>query len=273
MQLSNLKRFLPVLSLLACVAVDAFAADSMQNFQGQYWRWTAPPGWKHTESIAGVTLTSPDQRFTAALAGLMRSPGQATPQWFLATMLSKAYRNVRVGAIRPLPNRQMGYQTWQWIEADVTATAANGAPMQGVWKCGVANYYNLNDGLLVGFWSPPAELQKVRATLDHIASSIVLTDPNRAFGNNTLIQPKNNPNTAGDIIVESYNNKTKSNARSMQKWSDMTRGSEQTFDPATGKTYQTPFNAWDGTRGGYVNPQDTTQLLQCGTPQDPRPCR
>lgn len=187
-------------------------------------------------------------------------------------MLGMAYKNVRVGAVRKLPSQKMGYQIWNWIEADVTATGNNGAPMSGVWKCGVANYYNMNDALIVGYWSPRPNLQQSKALLSRISQSIILTNPNQAFGNDKLIHPKNNPNTPGDTIMKSWENKNKSQDRSMQKWSNTTRGNEPTFDPETGSRYSSPLNSWDATRGGYVNPKRPTELLQCGTPEDPHPC-
>ena len=262
-----------VLCLLLAVSLSGTAfSQSLEPHQGRYWKWSAPQGWRYSESAAGVTLMSPDGQYTAALAGLMRSKGRITPQNFMTRMLGKAYKNVRVGNIRKLPNQKMGYQTWNWIEADVTAPGNNGAPMAGVWKCGVANYYNLNDALIIGYWSPKATLQQSKSVLDTISQSIILTNPNEAFGNDRLVHPKNNPNTAGDTIIKSGENKNKSQDRSMQKWSNTMRGNEPTYDPATGQRYSAPLNSWDATKGGYVNPKRPTELLQCGTPEAPHPC-
>jgi len=53
--------------------------------------------------------------------------------------------------------------------------------------------------------------QQSKNNLEPIAKSIILTDPNEAFGNNQLIHPstsssaglaKNNPNTTGDYDNE-----------------------------------------------------------------------
>jgi len=101
-------------------------------------KWAAPQGWSHSESIAGVTLTSPDGKYEAALAGLMRSQGHTTPTAFLRRMLGMAYSKVKLVAVRQLPNQKMGHPTWTWIEADVTATRKSGSQMKGIWRCGVA---------------------------------------------------------------------------------------------------------------------------------------
>lgn len=41
----------------------AVASVSLQPHQGSYFRWENPPGWRFSESISGVTLTSPDGDF------------------------------------------------------------------------------------------------------------------------------------------------------------------------------------------------------------------
>src|SRR5208283_635582 len=69
-------------------------SENLNHQQGRYWKWAAPQGWRHSESIAGVTLTSPDGRYEAALVGLMRSQGHTTPKAFLQRMLGMAYSRV-----------------------------------------------------------------------------------------------------------------------------------------------------------------------------------
>ena len=97
--------------LLALSMTAAVAADALQPQQGRYWSWTAPASWRHSESIAGVTLVSPDGRYTVALVGLMRSQERNAPQIFLARALGMAYQNVRINQVRNLPRQQLGYQT------------------------------------------------------------------------------------------------------------------------------------------------------------------
>jgi hypothetical protein len=144
--------------------------------------------------------------------------------------------------------------------------------MKGLWKSGVANYYTMNDALVIGFWSPQEEFLQSRSWLASIAESIILTDPNQAFGNSQLVHPRNNPNTSGDAIIQTWEDSNRSRDDAMQDWADTMRGHEPTFDPTTGTSYSSPLNTWDDTRGGYVNPNRPTELLQCGTPEDPRPC-
>jgi hypothetical protein len=64
-------------------------------------RWTAPPDCQQSESNAGVTLTSPDGRYSAFLATLLRSKGSRTPLNFLQSVLSRR----RCTNVRSSPQR------------------------------------------------------------------------------------------------------------------------------------------------------------------------
>jgi hypothetical protein len=203
----------------------------------------------------------------------MRTRGSSTPERFLRDMYARVpdFRGLKILSMKKLPNQRMGNQVWQFIEAKVSYSD-KGMAVTGVLKSGVANYYGMHDGLISGYRAADADFQRAQAFLPAIARSIVLTNATEAFGNNTLIQPKNNPNTAGDTIMKSWENKNKSQDRSNQKWSNAMRGNEPVFDPSTGQRYSAPHNSWDAAKGGYVNPNRPTELLQCGTPEAPHPC-
>jgi hypothetical protein len=249
-------------------------SGSLQPQQGKYFRWTAPAGWRVSETNSGVTLTSPDGRYSASLAALMRSRGNRSPNDFLTFVLKSVpdYRNARIISIRNLQSQHMSYQVWNFIEAEVSFTD-RGLPVTGIYKVGVANYYNMNDAMIVGFRAANQDYPKAKSFMPMIAKSIVLTNANTAFGNNTIISPKNNPNTAHDTIVKAGQYRNQVQDKSMQKWSNTMRGNEPTYDPATGQRYSSQHSTWDAARGGYVNPNRPTELLNCGTPENPQPCR
>ncbi len=207
------------------------------------------------------------------LASLMRSRGNRTPKDFLQLVFTNVpdYKNARIISIKNLPSQHMSYQVWNFIEAEVSFTD-KGLPVVGLYKAGVANYYNMNDSMIVGFRAATKDYEQAKSFMPTITKSIVLTNANEAFGNNTLVRPKNNPNTAHDSIIEAGENKNKSQDKSMQKWSNAMRGSEPTYDPTTGQRYTSQHSSWDAARGGYVNPNRPTELLSCGTPENPQPC-
>ncbi len=246
---------------------------ALQPQQGRYFRWSAPAGWKVSETNAGVTLLSPDGRFGASLSGVMRSRGSRAPKDFLSWVFNHVpdYKNARVISIRNLPSERNAYQVWNFIEAEVSFTD-KGLPVIGTFKVGTANQYRMNDALIIGYRAATPDYQQARPLLSAISKSIVLTNASTAFGNNTIISPKNNPNTGHDSIVKAGQNKNQSGDRSMQNWANAMRGNQPTYDPATGQRYSSQHSSWDATRGGYVNPNRRTELLNCGTPENPQPC-
>ena len=248
-------------------------SGSLQPQQGRSFRWVVPTGWKVSETNSGVTLTSPDGRYSASLAGVMRSRGNRAPKDFLSFVFKNVpdYRNAKILSIRNLPSERMSYQVWHFVEAEVSFTD-KGLPVIGIYKVGVANYYHMNDAMIVGFRAANQDYQQAKSFMPAIAKSIVLTNANTAFGNNALISPKNNPNTAHDSIVKAGQYRNKAQDKSMQKWSNSMRGNEPTVDPVTGQRYSSQHGSWDTARGGYVNPSRPTELLNCGTPDNPQPC-
>jgi hypothetical protein len=240
---------------------DEGRGQNLQPQQGRYFRWAAPPGWQVSETNAGVTLTSPDGQLSASLAMLLRSRGSRTPQAFLSWVFSHVpnYRNCRVLAVRNLPNQRMSYQVWQFIEASVSYLD-NGLPVTGVYKVGVANYYGLNDAMIVGYRAANPLFQQAQSFLPRIAQSIVLTNALEAGGNNTLIRPKNNPlDNSGLIKSGQYRDRVREHAS--EGWREGMMGTEPTMDPKTGQTYNSPLNSYNPARGGYVNPQRPNELL------------
>ena len=248
-------------------------SSALQPQQGRYFRWSAPAGWKASETNAGVTLLSADGRFGASLAGVMRSRGSRAPKDFLAWVFTHVpdYKNAKILSVRNLPSERTPHQVWNFIEAEVSFTD-RGLPVIGTFKVGTTNNYGMNDALIIGYRAATPDYPQARPILSAISKSIVLTNAATAFGNNTIISPKNNPNTAHDSIVQAGQNKNKSGDRSMQKWANAMRGNEPTYDPATGQRYNSQHSTWDATRGGYVNPNRRTELLNCGTPENPQPC-
>ena len=80
MKLMLIPAMLLAWGLIGVTAFEGAASGQgrLQPHQGRYFKWAAPAGWRVSESNAGVTLMSPDGRFAASLASLMRSRGTRT---------------------------------------------------------------------------------------------------------------------------------------------------------------------------------------------------
>ena len=269
---SNIRSTVTILLVLAWSCTTSFAGDlqprapaapgpSLQNHQGQYFRWSTPPGWRVSETNSGVTLTSPDGRYSAGLATILRSKGSRTPQSFLQWMFAHVpgWANARVLSVKTLPAEKLSYQTWQFIEADVSYTE-NGLPVTGRWKVGVANYYGMNDAMIVGYRAANPDFPAAQSFLPRIAKSIVLTNAAGFAGNNTVIRPKNNPLDNSGLIQAGQ---TRDNVREHASEADREgrMGTEPTIDPKTGQQRDTPLGDYNPARGGYVNPDRPDELL------------
>lgn len=72
MRISPVKKYIFCLIFVVAISGSAYS-QSLEPQQGRYWKWSAPHDWRHSESIAGVTLTSPDGQYTAALSRSKRT--------------------------------------------------------------------------------------------------------------------------------------------------------------------------------------------------------
>jgi hypothetical protein len=218
----------------AMVAHAGYSTSSLQPQQGRYFRWTAPSGWQVSESNAGVTLTSPDGVYSASLALLLRSRGAMTPQAFLQWIFSHvpSYSNAKILSVKNLPNQRMSYQTWQFIEANVSYNDG-GLPVTGVYKVGVANYAGMNDAMIAGYRAANPNFQAAQSFMPEIAASIVLTNAAEASGNNTLVKPKNN-HLDNSAVIKAGQNRQRAVDEAMRKDANARRGTVDLYDPSTG---------------------------------------
>ena len=247
-----------------CARAVNYSPSGLQPHQGSYFKWTAPPGWRQSESNAGVTLTSPDGRYSAFLATLLRSKGNRTPLNFLRWVLSRTgCTNVQVLSTKNLPAQRMSYQVWQFVEVTLSYTE-NGLPVTGVIKSGVANYYGMNDAMIVGYRAAQSEFQNARSFMPQIAKSIVLTNAAGANGNNTLVQPKNHPldNTA---VVKGWQNRQKAMDETMRNDANARRGTVDLYDSSTGQT----INAWTQNKPYYWRQPGSNAVVGTNTYDPP----
>jgi hypothetical protein len=142
--------------------------------------------------------------------------------------------NMRIISTRQLPPQRMSYQTWQFIEAALSYLS-RGMPVRAVIKSGVANYYGMNDAMIVGYQAAENDFASAQSFMPIIAKSIVLTNAAGANGNDTIIRPKNNPldNTA---TIKSWENRQRGVDEAMRNDANARRGTVDLYDPSTGET-------------------------------------
>ncbi len=241
--------------------------SSLQPQQGRYFRWSAPSGWRTSETNAGVTLTSPDGAYSASLAMILRSRGTRTPSAFLQWIFAHVpgWSSPRMLSVKNLPNQRMSYQVWQFIEAKVSYTES-GLPVTGVYKVGVANYAGTNDAMIVGYRAANAKFEESQPLLAQIAGSIILTNAAEASGNNTLLRPKNNP-LDNSAIIKSGQNRQKTMDEAMRKDANARRGTVDLYDPASGEK----MNVWTQNKDYYWRKPGSNEVVGTDTYAPPGP--
>jgi hypothetical protein len=229
-----------------CARAKNDPASRLQPHQGSYFKWETPPDWRQSESNAGVTLTSPDGKYSAFLATISRSRGSRAPLNFLQWMLGRmGCTNVRVLSTKKLPAQRMSYQQWQFVEVTLSYTE-NGLPVTGVIKSGVANYGGMNDAMIVGYRAAQSDFQNAQSFMPRIAKSIVLTNAAGANGNDTVLRPKNHPldNTP---VIQAGQNRQKGVDEAMRGGANARRGTVDLYDSSTGQA----INAWTQNKPYY----------------------
>jgi hypothetical protein len=256
-----------ILLLLGLNQNPCQAVPSLQPQQGRYFKWTAPAGWRVSESNAGVTLTSADGAYSASLATVLRSRGSRSPAVFLQWIFSHVpgYRDARTISQRSLPNERLSYQVWQFIEAKVSYID-NDLPVTGVYKVGVANYSGLNDAMIVGYRAANAKFEEAQPVLAQIAKSIILTNAAEANGNNTLVKPKNNP-LDNSAIIQAGQNRQKGTDEAARRDANARRGTVDLVDPATGQK----MNVWSQNKEYYWRKPGSNEVVGTDTYNPPGP--
>lgn len=241
------------------------SASSLQPQRGRYFRWSAPSGWRVSETNAGVTLTSPDGTYSASLATILRSRGSRTTATFLQWIFAhvSGCSNTRIISVKNLPSQRMSYQVWQFIEAKVSYTE-NGLPVTGAYKTGVANYTGMNDAMIVGYRAANAKFEEAQSFMAQIAGSIVLTNAAEANGNNTLVRPRNNP-LDNSAVIQAGQNRQKTMDEAMRKDANARRGTVDLYDPSTGEK----LNVWTQNKDYYWRKPGSNEVIGTDTYNPP----
>ncbi|MGD1075522.1 MAG: hypothetical protein ABR903_05520 [Thermodesulfovibrionales bacterium] len=274
-------KFIALIIVVACcLCFQQAYAGSLQTHQGRYFKWATPAGWRQNETMNGVDLTSPDNKYGSGFSTLLHARGKQTPMGFIKMVFSSVpdYKNPIIISTRNLSSQRIGYQTWQVVEATISYTD-KGLPVTGLWQVGIANYYGQYDATVLYYRSANGTGKAGQAFLPQIAKSIEITNTAEFAGSNLLIHPNISSSATassghfdgGSPYMKGWENQNKARDESMRKDTNIRRGYEPAYDDA-GNVYNPTSSQWNATRGGYVNPKNPTELLHCGTPDNPRPC-
>lgn len=236
--------------------------------QGRYFSYPAPVGWQASESTNGVDLGNPDGSQGVSFVGLEGTPGSSSPRQQIEKIgqLLKL-RNFTIIEMRPRPS-QNGFDT---AELMFSFFDANGRPCQGWAWSAVNNSFGRNNTYTEIVWAIASIWRRDEQFLVATARLISVINPRQAFQRDQLI--RNNvqvgPGSAGGFnhpnTFTPYSNQTTMDRISDQN-ARVRRDDYPLVDPSTGTTYHGTSDTYDNVRGGWVNPNDKTQLLKVVPP-------
>jgi hypothetical protein len=265
-----MRRALTALALTLCTAGPADAAPGLPErpplpiHQGAYFRYAMPAGWQATESANGVEMAAPDRVTGASFGLLVGAFGQATPESFLRMVVfqNPAYQGARIEKVRPLPSEPgvMGL-AWSIAEIDLSYTYL-GRACRAQAKVGILQGAGQYAAVIRGFQAPVEQFAQARYWLPAITEGVVITNPYQVAGIDRFQLPKG---TSHDYIYGDYNRAWERRGHTSDAISrgrhEGTMGYERMVDPSTGQLYDMPLERYDATRGGYVNPNRPTEVL------------
>lgn len=236
--------------------------------QGRYFSFPAPIGWQVSESTNGVDLVNPDGSQAVSFVGLEGTVGTSSPRRQLEILSQWAKMGgLTITETRPRPS-QNGFDTAEFL---FTFTDAKGRRCQGwAWSV-VNNSFGRNNAYSEIVWATadvwPRDAQFLVAT----ARLVSITNPQQAFQRDQLIR---NNIPAGPGSAGGFNHPNTftpySNQAAMDRISDRNararRDDYPLIDPSTGRSYHGSSDNYDYVRGGWVNPNDHTQLLKVVPP-------
>lgn len=232
--------------------------------RGQFFTWAMPSGWKANETGNGVDMTSPNGKLAASAVLLTGNPGQSTPWEFLVKVMG-ALGDTDINQIsaRNLPPAASGYPgiNWEIQEFELTFNDAKGVTQHADSTCGILNAYGGYSVVLQSFSAPDNEYEVAKTWLPLLPQSVAAIDPGKIAYQDQLIPVRNHPlDNSG--LMESWEQKNLSQDRISKAQREGMMGYERMVSPTTGQHYNMPLETYDGTVGGYRNPDHPNEILK-----------
>lgn len=260
-----MNRALPACLLLALLTVGTGAASEeapdrppLIRKQGRFFAWAQPKDWREGESMNGVNLESPDAERNAAFCVLFRSPGRSTPEAFAR----RVSMMLRVADFQLTRTNRIDGQPPGMVTSEVEFTFRD--LVRGPRRGGAVVSIVQNMGQYDAYWqwysTVPEKWESDRLWLPVIARSVQVTNPYELAGNNTILQPRNNP-LDNSALIKSWEARSLSQDRISQATREGIMGYERVQSPTSGRYYEMPLETYNGARGGYLNPENPGEVL------------
>lgn len=241
-----------------------FIRPALEVRNGQYFTWAMPADWKATETANGVDMTSADGRMIASSVLLVGSQGRSDPWSFVSSVLTHlGASDVKRLSTKDLPPQRSGYPgiDWEIQDFEVTFTDTSGSARHADCTCGICNAYGGYSAIIESFSTPPDDYDQSATWLPLLVQSVHATDPGKIAYQNNIIPVRNHP-LDNSALMESWKEKRLSQDRIAKAQHEGMMGYERMVSPSTGKYFNMPMETYDGTVGGYHNPDHFNEILK-----------
>ncbi len=229
------------------------------------------PRLKRTSSgllVRHWTFSADSDKLAASSVLLTGNPGQTTPWDFLTLLMGKlGATDINQLDAHDLPPVASGYPgiNWEIQEFELTFTDAKGVAQHADTTCGILNAYGSYSVVLQSISAPENVFDQAKTWLPLLPQSVAAIDPGKIAYQNQLIPVRNHPlDNSG--LMESWEQKNLSQDRISKAQREGMMGYERMVSPTTGRYYNMPLERYDGTVGGYRNPDHPNEIL---TPTQP----
>lgn len=231
--------------------------------QGRAFAYSYPQGWRVNETSNGIDISAPDGLTGVTASIVFGMFGAESPEGYLRKVLATLpLTDVRFEKEAPTPSTPGPYGLqWRGIEAEFTAKS-KGRPIHVRAITHVLQGNGQYFAIMTGIQGPAHQWNSLKNWLPQVRDSIVLTNVAGPAGSMSKGLPKG---IRHDDVYGSYNKgwtaRGVPSAQVSAARREGTMGYTRQKDPVTGQIYDVPLDAYNASRGGYVNPVRPTELL------------
>ncbi len=237
-------------------------------YSGQVFSVKYPEGWKVTDNESGIDIIDPADPLTGATSAVAVGWfGESSPDQFIGFMAAqvglKNIKYLEVSEEDSVTDPASGL-VWKMRTKTFTCLGASGNELKIKASAGVMNGYGQYMALVTAFQTTPEKWSQWAPTLERVAQTIVITNPQMAGGAHRVKLP-----TATDLandsspLMEAWEYRNNVQDRASHNFSDAIMGVESDLvSLETGRSYTLPLSNYDPTEGGYHNPDNYSEILE-----------
>ncbi|MBI1883079.1 MAG: hypothetical protein HYS08_02605 [Chlamydiae bacterium] len=243
---------------------ETFQGEPLKLYQGNAFQVYYPDGWQVSETLNGIDVKDPQDETAVSIGLSIYLPGNPDPFQFM----DFALRNLGDKLQNSVILDQKSYadmtdaigQTWR-MGGRIMEYDWQGRRLRAAMTSGILRQMVSFSGVMSIRQAPLERWESVSSLLEAIEKSFQVLHPELLGGGvKGMVLPANHPADTSSVM-ESWEAKTQSNDLVGEKWGEYMQGGGYRDSEKTGQAVWVTPQDYDPTRGGYVNPQDPTDII------------